>query len=69
MNPWPDLRPILKGIPWVIIGGVATRAHMPGRMTKDLDILLRHSDEVEVRERLEARGHRAVSPSFWASSA
>jgi hypothetical protein len=42
---------------------------MPGRMTKDLDILLRHSDEVEVRERLEAGGYRAVSPSFWASSA
>jgi hypothetical protein len=69
MNPWPDLRPILKGIPWVIIGGVATRAHMPERMTKDLDILLRHSDEVEVRERLEAGGYRAVSPSFWASPA
>jgi len=66
MHPWHDLRPILKGIPWVIIGGVATRAHMPERMTKDLDTLVRHSDEVEVRERLEAGGHRAVSPSFWA---
>lgn len=62
MNPWPDLRPILKGIPWVIIGGVATRAYMPERMTKDLDILVRHSDEVEVRDRLEAGGYRAVSP-------
>ena len=42
---------------------------MPGWMTKDLDILVRHSDEVEVRERLEAGGYRAVSPSFWAIQA
>jgi hypothetical protein len=62
MNPWPDLRPILKGIPWAIIGGVATRAYMPERMTKDLVILVRHSDEAEVRDRLEAGGYRAVAP-------
>ena len=41
MNSWPDLRKILKGILWVIIGGVATRAYMPERMTKDLDILVK----------------------------
>ena len=40
MNPWPDLRPILKGIDWAIVDGVATRAYMPERMTKDLWILL-----------------------------
>ncbi len=38
MNPWPDLRPILKGIQWAIVGGVATRAYMPERTTKDMDI-------------------------------
>jgi hypothetical protein len=44
MNPWPDLQPILQGIPWVILGGVATRAYMPERATKDLDILIRLQD-------------------------
>jgi hypothetical protein len=29
MNVWPDLREILQGIPWAVIGGVATRAYMP----------------------------------------
>nr|MBI2905790.1 hypothetical protein [Chloroflexota bacterium] len=36
-NPWPDLREALKGIDWVLIGSVATRAYMPERMTKDMD--------------------------------
>ena len=44
MNPWPDLRPILHGIPWAIVGAVATRAYMPERATKDLDILVRRDD-------------------------
>ncbi len=72
MNPWPDLRPILQGIPWVIIGGVATRAYMPERATKDLDILVRHQDGDEVWERLEAAGYRYVSslamPGFLTQS-
>lgn len=38
LNAWPDLREILKGIDWVLIGGVATRAYMPERMTKDMDV-------------------------------
>ena len=61
MNPWPDLQPILHGIPWVIVGGVATRAYMPERVTKDLDVLVRSRDSDEVRERLEAAGYRHVS--------
>jgi hypothetical protein len=40
MNPWPDLRPFLRGIDWVLIGGVATRAYMPERATRDMDILV-----------------------------
>ena len=62
MNPWPDLRPILEGIPWVIVGGVATRAYMPERATQDLDILVRHHDGDAVRKRLEAAGYSYVSP-------
>ncbi len=61
MNPWPDLRPILQGIPWCIVGGVATRAYMPERATKDLDILVRATDSRAVRERLEAADYRYVS--------
>ncbi len=44
MNPWPDLRPILQGIAWAIVGGVATRAYMPERMTRHLDILVHEKD-------------------------
>jgi len=61
MNPWPDLRDILHGIPWVIVGGVATRAYMPGRMTKALDILVNKADGDEVVERLQAAGYTSAS--------
>jgi hypothetical protein len=37
MNYWPDLRPILQDIPWVIVGGVATRAYMPEFNTSKQD--------------------------------
>jgi len=60
-NPWPDLRPILQGIPWAITGAVATRAYMPERATKDLDILVRWEDGNAVRQRLEAAGYRYVA--------
>jgi hypothetical protein len=72
MNPWPDLRPVLQGIPWVVIGAVATRAYMPERATKDLDILVRSEDGDEVRERLEAAGYtfitRLAVPGFLVHS-
>src|SRR3990172_10251471 len=61
MNPWPDLRPILKGIDWAIIGGVATRAYMPERMTKDLDILVHDKDGEKVIKKLEGAGYQIVS--------
>jgi hypothetical protein len=72
MNPWPDLRPVLQGLPWVVIGAVATRAYMPERATKDLDILVRSEDGDEVRERLEAAGYtfitRLAVPGFLVHS-
>lgn len=61
MNPWPDLRPILKGIAWAIVGGVATRAYMPERMTKDLDILVHQNDGETVIKQLEQSGYRMAS--------
>ncbi len=61
MNPWPDLRPILQGIDWVIIGGVATRAYMPERMTKDLDILVHRDNGEAVIAKLKNVGYRMAS--------
>ncbi|HQE92403.1 MAG TPA: hypothetical protein PLH19_13405 [Anaerolineae bacterium] len=72
MYPWPDLRPILQDIPWLMVGGVATRAYMPERATQDLDILIRRTDGDAVWEKLQAAGYTRVSelaiPGFIARS-
>jgi hypothetical protein len=73
MHPWPDLRAILNGLRWAIIGGVATRAYMPERMTKDLDILVHHADANEAIRRLQQNEFAIVSrlavPGFLMRSA
>jgi len=61
MIQWPDLRDILKDIPWVLIGGVATRAYMAERVTKDMDVLVHDRDGEAARRRLEAVGFHYVS--------
>jgi hypothetical protein len=61
LNPWPDLRQVLQGILWVIVGGVATRAYMPERMTKGLDILVRKLDGDKAVQRLKEAGFTLVS--------
>jgi hypothetical protein len=61
MNVWPDFREPLNGIRWIVIGGVATRAYMPERATKDLDILVRAEDGPEVIERLKKIGYKVLS--------
>jgi len=72
MTPWPDLRLMLEGIPWAIVGAVATRAYMPERATKDLDILVHRKDGDEVRQRLEAADYTFVTalaiPGFMIQS-
>ncbi len=60
MIDWPDLREVLSGIDWVIAGDVATRAYMPERMTKDLDILVRAAEETAVLARLQTAGYEVV---------
>jgi hypothetical protein len=60
MQAWPDLREILTGVEWVIAGAVATRAFMPERMTRDLDILVRASDEIAIVDRLQEAGFQLV---------
>ncbi len=61
MIPWPDLRATLQGIPWAIVGGVATRAYMPERATKDLDILIQTADSDRVLARLKAADYLLVA--------
>ena len=61
LNPWPDVQPLLKGLRWVIVGAVATRAYMPERATKVLDILVHVDDGDEVIERLESAGYVKLS--------
>ncbi len=72
VNRWPDLRPLLVDIPWVIAGGVSTRAYMPERMTQDLDILVHRTDCKIVWEKFESAGYTVASqldaPYFVASS-
>ena len=50
---WPDLTGILAGLRWAVVGAVATRAYMPERGTRDLDILVAAEGAREVRARLE----------------
>jgi hypothetical protein len=61
LNPWPDLRDILKDIPWVLIGGVATRAYMAERMTKEMDVLVHERDGEKAQKNLEAAGYTSVN--------
>ena len=53
MPRWPDLTPVLAGIPWAVVGAVATRTYMPERTTQDLDILVAAADREKVRARLQ----------------
>jgi hypothetical protein len=62
MKEWPDLSTIFQDIPWAVVGGVATRAYMPERMTQDLDVLVDASNDSTARERLRAAGFALVAP-------
>lgn len=53
MATWPDLTDILAGLPWAVVGAVATRAYMPERSTQDLGILVAVEAAPEVGARLE----------------
>jgi hypothetical protein len=60
MNRWPDLRPVLEGIPWALTDAVATRAYMPERMTQDMDVLVRRQDCQAAWRRFQAAGYRVA---------
>ncbi len=56
----PNLKVVLKDTGWVLIGGLATRAYMPERMTHDVGILIHERDAAVVRQRLLAAGYQLV---------
>ena len=58
---FPDLKPVLTGIRWAIVGGVATRLYMPERVTLDLDIVVSAGDREVVRRRLTEAGFQYKS--------
>jgi len=60
MQTWPDLRKTLADIEWVIVGAVATRAFMPERMTRDLDILVKAADEGKLIDQLQKAGFQLL---------
>jgi hypothetical protein len=58
---WPDLRTVLQGVRWAVVGAVATRAYMPERMTRDFDILVHFQDGDEALTRLRNDGYQMAS--------
>ena len=58
---WPDLRTVLQGFRWAVVGDVATRAYMPERMTGDFDILVHHQDGDAALARLREAGYHVAS--------
>lgn len=57
-----DPHNFLGEIPFCVIGGVATRAYMPERMTKDIDILVGANDFDAAELRLRDAGYQAGGP-------
>ena len=53
----PDIEAILGSVPWVLVGGLATRAYMQERYTHDVDILIHAHDEHKVQKAFEQAGY------------
>ncbi len=61
MQTLPDLRTILDGIRWVLVGGMALRAYMPERMTLDINILVHERDSTAVQQALLTTGYMVIA--------
>jgi hypothetical protein len=64
-----DLREIIQ-VPYVIVGGVATRLYMPERMTDDLDILIHEEEASQAYLNLSAQqakriGDLSIGGTSW----
>ena len=60
MQPLPDLLPLLHGIRWALVGGMALRTYIPERMTLDVNILVHDRDASVVRAAFVAAGYRVL---------
>ena len=58
----------MLGVPYAVIGGVATRLSIPERMTLDIDVLVRQDDMARVTKRLRERGAKAVGARAFPDS-
>ncbi|MFP4133943.1 MAG: hypothetical protein ACLFTJ_07315 [Halothece sp.] len=68
-----NLKSIIKRVPFVIVGGVATRLYMPERMTVDLNILIKTEDASLAYEDLAEAGSQkqndlSIAGSEWTLS-
>lgn len=67
-NPVTNLRDLIT-VPYVIVGGVATRLYMPERMTLDLDILIHRgqADRLyqELKEKATLIGELSIGGTSW----
>ena len=73
MQDAPDLNMILDGLPWAVVGAVATRLYMAERATADIDIVLPVALVGEAGKRLSDAGFSqfatlAIGGSSWRSS-
>ena len=55
-----NLNAIIRQVPFVVVGGVATRLYMPERMTLDLDILIEAKNAPLAYQDLVQAGHQKV---------
>ena len=58
----PDLAGALAGIPFVVVGGFATRLYMPERMTLDADVLVVPSVAAKAEASLNQAGCKRIGP-------
>lgn len=70
---WTDLAPILKPIPWAVVGAAATRLYMPERVTQDLNVAIRAQDAAQARQKLKTaglayQGDLSIGGSTWVTT-
>ncbi len=61
MQPVPPIAAVLGNIAWCLIGGLATRAYMPERITLDIDILIHQDDAAAARAAFTAAGYTVTA--------
>ena len=65
-----NMNRVLRGIPFVVVGGVATRLYMPFRATLDLNLLVSRDALAEAESALQVAGARrkgtsSIGGSSW----